>query len=664
MKLMKISIYGENMTEKEYESAIKQLNQWATDYYTNDNPTATDEEYDTLYHKVLDFENKNPNLIKQNSPTQRVGGEILDGFEKADHIAQMWSMEDIFNDKELIEWLERSNKIQNSDSGFIIEPKFDGASLNLLYDKGKLIQASTRGDGKTGEVVTTNAKTIRSIPLTIDYDELIEIRGEVVIRKDDFELINQERIKNGEIPLSNPRNAASGSLRQLDSSIAAKRRLYFIPWGVGKNNLNFKLHSQIMNFIHSLGFAKDGFFSIANDIDQIRQGYADLLAQREQKDILMDGMVIRVNDLDFSNQLGYTVKFPKFMVAYKFPAIERTTKLLDISLQVGRSGVITPVAVLQPVDIDGAKISSATLHNFDEITRLDLLKGDFVSIIRSGDVIPKITGVFKERRDGTQEQITKPTKCPECGEHLLDEGVFIKCQNLSCKARVMAAITYYASKKCLNIDGLGEAIVALLYQEGLLRSIIDIYTLTSEQLLGLEGFKERKANKLIKAINSSKGTSLSRFIAGLGCEHIGEVAAKKIETSFGLDWLSATYEQILNLDGFGEQMATSLIEFIKINYDFICKLQKIVNPTVAMQTDIKDNNFKGKIVVITGTLSKNRDDIKAELESFGAKISNSISKKTDILIAGNDAGSKLQKAQQLGIKIINETEYESLKLES
>lgn len=649
------------MTYKEYENAVSTLNLWAKAYYTDDTPLASDEEYDTLYHNVLDYEKQNPDKILSFSPTQRVGGALSEGFSKAAHIKRMWSMEDIFSKDELLAWLERGDKSRVS---FVAEPKFDGASLNLLYENGVLVRALTRGDGVVGEDVTQNARVIKSIPLNIDYKGLIEIRGEVVIKKSDFEAINNERVAMGEAPLANPRNAASGSLRQLDSAVTASRRLLFIPWGVGEHTLAYTKHSQIMEFVRSLGFFRDKFFKICSGVDEITKAYDELLSERDEREVLMDGMVVRVDDLAFCDTLGYTVKFPKFMVAYKFPAIEKVTRLIDISLGVGRSGVVTPVGVLEAVNIDGATVRSATLHNFDEIARLGLMKNDYVSIIRSGDVIPKILSVFKDRRDGSQSEIKRPTNCPECGSHLLDEGVFIKCQNLSCPARVINSIIYYASKKCLNIDGLGEAIVKQLFDAGLIRGIIDIYRLKFDDIINLEGFKEKKANNLLNAIEASRGAPLSRFITGLGCEHIGEVAAKKIETAFGKDWLGAKFDDIIALDGFGEQMASALVDFIEVNGDAISQLSQEVCPSISVGESVHNLAFSGKSIVITGTLSRPRDEIKSELEAMGAKVVGSVSKKTDYLLAGEAAGSKLEKAQELGVRVIDEAEYQRLKNES
>ena len=648
------------MNHKEYLEAVETLNRWAKAYYTDDNPIASDDEYDALYHKVVEFESQNPNLKAIFSPTNRVGGEILEQFEKLAHKARMWSMEDIFSDDELLAWIERGDK---RSQRFFVEPKFDGASLNLTYENGVLKSAATRGDGDIGEDVTNNAKVISSIPFKIPYDGLIEIRGEVVIAKSDFEEINAKRQKDGLSLLANPRNAAAGSLRQLDSSITKSRRLKFYPWGVGANELKFSTHSDMMEFVRSLGFLRDDFVRVCNSIDEIKQAFKDLLAIRDEKPIMMDGMVVRVDDLAKCDELGFTVKFPKFMVAYKFPATQKTAKLIGVALQVGRTGVITPVGLLDGVEIDGAFVKNVTLHNFDEIERLGLMKGDFVCVIRSGDVIPKIIEVYKDRRDGAQTKIERPNSCPKCGSELLDEGVFIKCQNLSCEARVVSSIIYFASKKCMNIDGLGDAIIELLYKNSKISNITDIYRLDKSSFDGLEGFKDKKIENILNAINMSKTPPLHRFITSLGIEHIGEVAAKKIATTYMDNWLNLNQDELLSLDGFGEAMALSYLEFMRVNRSKIMELMEFVKPKYE---DIKltQNIFSSKTIVITGTLSRPRDEIKKELESFGAKVSNSISSKSDYLLSGESSGSKYDKALSLGVKIIDEKEYERLKNES
>ncbi|MGJ0289565.1 NAD-dependent DNA ligase LigA [Aliarcobacter cryaerophilus] len=646
------------MTKEEYSINIEKLISWAKAYYVDDEPIASDEEYDKLARQCLEFENKNPNLINPNSPNRRVGGAILKGFKKANHLSRMWSQEDVFNDKELEDWIKRASKV-GDNLEFFCQPKFDGASLNLIYENGILKQAITRGDGEIGEDVTQNAMTIQSIPLEIAEKSLIEIRGEVVIKKSDFEAINIERLKNSESTFANPRNAAAGSLRQLDSSITSKRKLFFNAWGVGQNSLNFEKTSQMMDYIFSLGFVKTPMQTLVKNIDDIKKLYENMIKKRDTFPMLLDGMVIKIDDITTQQDLGFTQKFPRWSCAYKFPAVEKTTKLKDIILQVGRTGVVTPVAIVEPVLIEGANVERATLHNFDEIKRLDLKINDEIIIIRSGDVIPKITKVLKDRRDGNEKEILKPTICPDCSSELLIEDIMIKCQNLDCPSRVVNSIIYFASKNCLNIDGLGDKIVELLVNEKKIFDILDLYSLKYEDLENLEGFKEKKINNLLNAIENSKNSELYRVLTALGIEHIGEVASKSICSKFGLDLVDVSFEDLISIDGIGEQMANSFLEFFRVNRQFVLKLFDILKPKVTIKEEAKDNPFKNKTVVITGTMSKSRDEIKLFLEDLGAKVSSSVSKKTDFLIYGEDAGSKYDKAIELGIEILTEDEMYS-----
>lgn len=642
------------MNEKQYQNAIKILNEWAHAYYTLDKPIASDAEYDELYRQILNYEAKNPLLIASNSPSRRVGAEILKGFEKMAHIKALWSMEDIFDQNELKEWLERGNK-QNLE--LYIEPKFDGASLNLLYENGELFSAITRGDGKIGENVTQNARTITSIPLTIPYKERIEIRGEVLITKSDFNAINQELTKQGKQTLANPRNAAAGSLRQLDSAITRSRRLKFYPWGVGENNLKFTKHNQIMEFIRSLGFLQDEFCVLCVGLENAQNAYNELLRRRESASILMDGMVLRLNDVSQEEKFGYTVKFPRFMVAYKFPALEKSTIILDVVWQVGRTGALTPKAICQSVNIDGANVQHATLHNYDEICRLGVKIGDVVSIIRSGDVIPKITGVLRPGKE--QKEIIKPKFCPQCDSKLFDDGAILKCQNLACKARVLNNMIYFASKKCMNIDGLSSATIRLFYELGLIKNISDLYRLKQSDLENLEGFKDKKIANLLNAIAASKTPSLERFIASLGIELIGEVAAKKIAQHQKQNWRNASYDELISIDGFGENMAKSYLEFMRINREKIDELLSFITPKIQTQTP-QTSQISNKTFVLTGTLSAPRQSFKERIEALGGRVSSAISSNTDFLLCGQNAGSKLNKAKELGVEILNEAQFNAL----
>lgn len=642
------------MNYTQYLQAIKTLNLWAKHYYILDDPIASDEEYDTLYHQIKEFEAKNPNQIAKDSPTQRVGDNILESFSKSEHIERMWSLEDIFDTQELQEWINRVSKGENLL--FTIDPKFDGASLNLLYENGKLQKATTRGDGFIGENVTQNAKTIQSIPLSIPYTDRIEIRGECVIAKNDFERLNQERLENGESLFANPRNAAAGSLRQLDSKITAKRKLQFIPWGVGFCTIEENSFFELMQKIRSFGFLTSPFSKLCKNLQEIEESYQNLISKRDSYPIMLDGMVIRIDSIALQKNLGFTIKAPRFACAYKFPAIEKKAKILDITLQVGRTGVVTPVAILEPVMIEGAKVARATLHNFDEIRKKDILINDSVILIRSGDVIPKIIKSLPSLRDGTQKKCEIPTHCPICGSELLIEEKLIKCQNLSCKARLKNSLIHFISKKALNIDGLGKRIIDLLFERGKITKIEDIFSLQYEDLEDLEGFKDKKIHNILNAIKESKGIDLWRFINALGIEHIGEGASKKLANTFGLEFYQKDFEYFITLDGFGEEMANSLVEFCHINQERIKNLLNILTPKTT-QTPQSTTNLSGKTFVITGTLSQKRESYQEILESLGAKVSSSVSKKTDFLLCGEEAGSKLAKAQELGVKILDEKDF-------
>ena len=647
------------MSKNEYDLNIEKLISWAKAYYVYDNPIASDEEYDKLARVCLAYEQQYPELSHPNSPNKRVGGFVLDGFEKASHLSRMWSQEDVFNTTELEDWIKRASKV-NTNLEFFCQPKFDGASLNIIYENGVLKQAITRGDGSIGEDVTNNVKTIHSIPLQIAEKSLIEIRGEIVIKKADFEKINIERIKNNEQVFANPRNAAAGSLRQLDPKITAKRKLFFNVWGIGQNSLEFKNSSEVMDYIYSLGFVKPPMQTITSSIEGIEDLYHKIISLRDEIEMMLDGMVVKINDIETQDELGYTVKFPRWSCAYKFPALEKTTKIKDIILQVGRTGVITPVAIVEPTDIEGVIVERASLHNFDEIERKDIRINDEVIIIRSGDVIPKITKVFTERRDGTQFEISRPTSCPDCSSELLDDGALIKCQNLDCPSRVVNSIIYFASKNCMNIDGLGNKIVETLVNEKRIYDILDLYSLKYEDLENLEGFKEKKINNLLNAIENTKGTALHRIINALGIEHIGEVASKQICLEFGLNVINVDYDSLIALDGLGGQMANSFCEFMRVNKELVLKLFEIITPLVEEKKEVLENAFKGKTVVITGTMSISRGDIKTMLENLGAKVASSVSKKTDYVIYGEDAGSKYDKAIELNVKVLTEDEMNQL----
>ncbi|MBU1641760.1 NAD-dependent DNA ligase LigA [bacterium] len=648
------------MTKEEYIESVELLNKYAYYYYVLDDPMTTDEVYDKLYHEVLAYEEQHPENIDPSSPTQRVGDLVSASYSKARHPSRMWSLEDIFNAEDLQKWLDKVHKLSDGIS-FYCEPKYDGASLNLIYENGVLVRAITRGDGVEGEEITPNAKTINTIPLKIKHQGRLEIRGEVVIFKDEFEEINRERAKAGEALFANPRNAAAGSLRQLDPKITAKRNLVFLPYGIGENDLQIGRLSERMQYVYELGFRAPPERRLCSGFDEIEAFYEKMSADRDGYAMMLDGMVIKVDQIIAQEEMGYTVKNPRWSCAYKFPAVEKITTLKEIILQVGRSGAVTPVAVVEPTPIEGVVVERATLHNFDEIDRKDIRIGDKVIILRSGDVIPKIVKVLTHERDGTQLPYTRPTLCPVCNSELLDEGALTKCQNLTCSARVVNAIIYFASKPCLNIDGLGDKIVETLYNEGLVKSVIDLYALTLDQLLALEGFKEKKSQKLLAAIEGSKGCECWRFLNALGMEHIGEVASKSLCIHFGLRFDEALKEELTAVDGFGEEMANSVLEFVRVNRENIQALEAILQPVEpAKKAEAAENPFKAKTVVLTGSMSEPRGEIKTMLEELGAKVVGSVSKKTDYVIYGEDAGSKYDKAVSLGVATITEEQMREM----
>lgn len=641
------------MDYKEYLEKVNRLIKMAYHYYVLDDPIASDEEYDRLYHETSKAEKENPDWIHPNSPTQRVGGAPLDSFDKAGHLERMWSLDDVFDESELHTWVERIRQ-DFPDASYLCEPKFDGASLNLIYENGLLQKAITRGDGTVGELVTQNARTLPSIPLQISHPGILEIRGEIVISKADFESINEERAQSGESLFANPRNAAAGSLRQLDPSITAKRKLAFYPWNIGRHDLDHTSLHALTGEIYAMGFKKPPYQTLCKSIEEIIAHYKTLVTSRSSIPMMLDGMVIKVDSLPQQQELGYTIKSPKWACAYKFPAVEKNTKIREVHMQVGRTGAVTPVALVEPTEIEGATIERVTLHNFDEIGRKDIRVGDTVILIRSGDVIPKIIKVLESQRTGIEKVIPRPASCPVCGSKLFDEGALIKCQNLSCPARVVNAIIHFASKKAMNIDGLGDRIVELLYKEGKIAGVEELYSLESSDLENLEGFKEKKIQNLLDSIQSTKGRECWRFINALGIEHIGEAASKKLCQEFGLDFIHQPQEALVSLEGFGTEMARSLSEFLRVNKEKLQHLIILLDPVAPEKRVIAESELSGKKIVITGTLSRPRDEIKADLERLGAVISNSVSKKTDFLLAGENAGSKLEKAQTLGVTILSE----------
>jgi len=658
------------MNKEQYLENVKILNDAAYAYYTLDQQIMSDSMYDKLYFKVKDFEDES-GFIASNSPTQRVGDRILEGFEKSKHIEKMYSLNDVFNISEFSTWV---NKIKEefNDVEFYHEPKYDGLSLNLLYENGSLVKATTRGDGFVGEDVTENAMYIKGVPLNIPFDSKVEIRGEVTIFKKDFEKVNLLRIKSGKDAFLNERNAASGSLRSFDSKSVKNSNLRFSPYGLGfYENKTFDRQSEMYQWILSLGFInwsndvemKD---RVSSDLKQLELDYNKMIESRDSYPMLLDGMVIKVDQLSYQDELGFTSKFPKWAIAFKFPAEEKIATLESVITQVGKTGAITPVALISPTLFEGVTVKRVTLHNFNEIERMNLKIGDKVTVIRSGDVIPMITGVDYTVRDGSEYSIEYPSECPTCGSRtenrLTQDGSetsAIYCSNKHCPSVLKGRLEYAVGKKALDIPGFGESVVSELIDKNFVTKLSDIYSLTEEQLLSLEGFKQRKASKLLSAINSAKNIDAYRLLNALDIEGIGESASKKLVNHFGLNVFNTvdklSYEELISVEDIGESSAKNYIDFFADN-EFnieVDTLVDIVNPKIE---EVNGNKLLGKTFVLTGTMSNPRSFYKKLIEDNGGKVSSSVSKKTTFLVAGEDAGSKLEKAKALNINIISDNE--------
>jgi len=659
--------------KKDYRNAVEILNKAAYAYYTLDNPIMTDSDYDKLYFQVVDYEKENGFDI--DSPTQRVGDQILDGFEKAKHIEKMYSLNDVFNENGFLEWTAGIKK-DYPNAIFYQEPKYDGLSLNLLYKKGILISAITRGNGEVGEDVTANAKYILGIPMNIEYKGILEIRGEVVIFKKDFEKINQWRIDQGKNAFSNERNAASGSLRSFESESVKNSRLRFTPYGLGFSDIEFEKQSESYKWILSQGFVnwnpKIDLISNSLTPEDLIYSYERIINNRGDYPMLLDGMVVKVDQKDIQEDLGFTSKFPKWAIAFKFPAQEKHTKLVDVIAQVGKTGAITPVGIVSPVEFEGVTVNRVTLHNYQEIERMNLHTGDIVSIIRSGDVIPKILGVdFTKRNENNIHVIEEPSICPICESTTEyrqtangEETAVLYCSNYNCPAVLKGRLEYAAGKKALDIPGFGEAVVNELINKGFVNSLSDIFELTKEELLTLEGFAKRKAEITIEAIKNVQNKPLEahRLLNAIDIPTIGESASKKLVNEFKHKVFTGelSYEELVQVQDIGDTSANAYVDFFskennKIEVD---KLLDLINLKFPEEIIIPEGStIINKKFVITGTLSKSRGHFKDLIEKNGGKVTGSVSKNTDYLLAGEEAGSKLEKAEKLGVEILNENQF-------
>ena len=652
---------------------INIINEADYNYHTLDNPTITDQEYDKFLRELILIEEEHPDWIREDSPTQHAGGKIIDSFEKVTHKIPMMSLSNVFSESEIASFDEKIRK-ENINPKYVCELKIDGLSVSLLYEKGKLVRAATRGDGVTGEDITHNAKTIKTIPLKLKEEVDIEVRGEIFMNKKTLEELNEKRKKENQPLLQNCRNAAAGSIRQLDSKVAAERKLdtyiYHLP---NPEDYGLKTHQEALDFMTKLGFKTNNNNRLVGTVEEIYEFINEKGELRQQLPYDIDGVVIKVNNIDEQKKLGYTAKYPKWATAYKFPAQEVLTKLTDIIFTVGRTGQITPNAVLEPVIVAGSTISRATLHNEDFVNEKGLKIGDIVSIRKAGDVIPEVVEAKVDRRDGSEKEFQMITQCPMCESTLMKkEGqVDYYCMNPKCPARHIEGLIHFASRDAMNIDGLGERIMEDFYNFHFINNLADIYSLKQyeKDLVRLEGFGDKSITNLLEAIENSKNNSLERLIFGLGIPHVGAKTAKVLAAKFETldNLMEQTEEELTKVPDIGGIIAKSLTSYFNDNHNrgIIEELKELgLNTKYLGQKVVENELFSGKSFVLTGTLTMyTRDEAKEKIESLGGKTVDSVSKKTSVVIVGDAPGSKYRKAQELGIEIWTEEEFKE-KLES
>ena len=644
---------------------VELLNRYATEYYTSDNPSVSDSEYDRLYRELVELEKAHPDQVLPESPTHRVGGKILDGFEKYSHQYPLYSLQDAFSREELDAFDARVRK-ELDDVTYICELKIDGLSISLTYEQGIFVAGATRGDGFIGENITENLKRVKDIPLSLPEKLDITVRGECYMPRASFDQVNQSRQENGEPEFANPRNAAAGTLRQLDTAVVAKRNLATFLYQEASPSTRDS-QEKVLKHLEQLGFVVNQRRLLAHSMDEVWAFIQEIGQEREQLPYDIDGVVIKVNDLAGQEQLGFTVKAPKWAVAYKFPAEEKEAKLLSVDWTVGRTGVVTPTANLTPVQLAGTTVSRATLHNVDYIAEKDIRKDDTVIVYKAGDIIPAVLRVVESKRI-SEEKLDIPTNCPSCDSKLLhfEDEVALRCINPRCPAQIKEGLTHFASRDAMNISGLGPSIVEKLFAADLVKDVADIYRLTVEDFLLLDGIKEKSAQKLYQAIQASKENSAEKLLFGLGIRHVGSKASQLLLQNFhSIESLAqANPEEIANIESLGRVIAQSLQTYFATEGSEIL-LRELkesgVNLDYKGQTVAANAALSGLTVVLTGKLERlNRSEAKNKLESLGAKVTGSVSKKTDLVVAGADAGSKLQKAQELGIEIRDEAWLESL----
>jgi len=641
-------------------------------YYVDDAPEISDFEYDALYRELEELEKAHPELISPESPTQRVGGQVLEGFEKVVHTVQMQSLNDVFSREELMDFDRKVREAAGGNVEYVVEKKIDGLSVSLEYENGRFIRGSTRGDGFVGEDVTQNLKTIKSIPLVLhEAIPLLEVRGEVFISRDDFIKLNEEQENNNQPLFANPRNAAAGSLRQLDPRITAKRKLDIFVFNIQRiEGKTFTTHSQSLEYLKSLGFKVSPDFKVVNNIQEIFDEIDRIGEARGEYSFEIDGAVVKVNSLSLREMLGSTSKAPRWAVAYKYPPEKKQTLIKDIWVNVGRTGVLTPNAVLEPVRLAGTTVSRATLHNMDYILDKDIKIGDTVWVQKAGDIIPEVLEVVKEKRNGSERDFVMPEKCPVCGADVIrEEGqAAYRCVGIECPAQLSRSIEHFVSRDAMNIDGMGPAIVNMLLDKGFIKGIADIYYLhlRKDELVRLERMGKKSVENMLNSIDRSRQNNIDRLIYGFGIRNIGLRAAQLLAENFeSIDALAkAEVDDIVKINEFGEISANSVVNFFRQEQtkDTIEKLRNAgVNLVSSGKKQIKDNRFEGLTFVLTGTLpTYSRSEASEIIASFGGKTSGSVSKKTDYVLAGEDAGSKLDKARQLGIKVIDEEEFKKM----
>lgn len=644
---------------------VELLNRYATEYYTSDNPSVSDSEYDRLYRELVELEKAHPDQVLPESPTHRVGGKILDGFEKYSHQYPLYSLQDAFSREELDAFDARVRK-ELDDVTYICELKIDGLSISLTYEQGLFVAGATRGDGSIGENITENLKRVKDIPLTLPEKLDITVRGECYMPRASFDQVNQSRQENGEPEFANPRNAAAGTLRQLDTAVVAKRNLATFLYQEASPSTRDS-QEKVLEHLEQLGFVVNPRRLLAHSMDEVWDFIQEVGQERDQLPYDIDGVVIKVNDLAGQEQLGFTVKAPKWAVAYKFPAEEKEAKLLSVDWTVGRTGVVTPTANLSPVQLAGTTVSRATLHNVDYIAEKDIRKNDTVIVYKAGDIIPAVLRVVESKRV-SEEKLDIPTNCPSCDSKLLhfEDEVALRCINPRCPAQIKEGLTHFASRDAMNISGLGPSVVEKLFDAQLVKDVADIYRLTVEDFLLLEGIKEKSAQKLYQAIQASKENSAEKLLFGLGIRHVGSKASQLLLQNFhSVEALAqANPEEIATIESLGSVIAQSLQTYFATEGSkiLLSELKELgVNLDYKGQIVAADAALSGLTVVLTGKLERlTRSEAKSKLENLGAKVTGSVSKKTDLVVAGADAGSKLQKAQELGIDIRDEAWLESL----